>query len=65
MNYFLTIRDGCRPYVEVYSGDRCVLSTLQDYERMRLFNIAEGKVFFAVSYVCLFLFLFLILFRSV
>lgn len=42
MNIF---SDGCRPYVEVYSENRCVLSTLQDYERMRLFNIAEGKVF--------------------
>lgn len=40
---FTKIRDGCRPYVEVYSENRCILSTLQDYERMRLFNIAEGK----------------------
>ena len=37
-------RDGCRPYVEVYQGEDRVLSTLQEYERMRLFNITEGKV---------------------
>nr|CAD7197017.1 unnamed protein product [Timema douglasi] len=38
------MRDGCRPYIEVYQGDDLVLSTLQEYERMRLFNIAEGKM---------------------
>lgn len=37
-------RDGCRPYIEVYSESRCVLSTLQDYEKMRLYHVAEGKV---------------------
>lgn len=41
---FTKVRDGCRPYVEVYQGEDRVLSTLQEYERMRLFNIAEGKV---------------------
>ncbi|KAF5290014.1 hypothetical protein FQR65_LT11680 [Abscondita terminalis] len=40
---FTKVRDGCRPYVEVYSESRCVLSTLQEYERMRLYNITEGK----------------------
>ncbi|XP_050499686.1 cyclin-G-associated kinase [Diabrotica virgifera virgifera] len=46
---FTKIRDGCRPYVEVYSENRCILSTLQDYERMRLFNIAEGKCFLPIN----------------
>lgn len=46
---FLFFSDGCRPYVEVYSENRCVLSTIQDYERMRLYNIAEGKVVFYLS----------------
>ncbi|XP_066992198.2 cyclin-G-associated kinase [Anabrus simplex] len=41
---FTKVRDGCRPYVEVYQGDDKVLSTLQEYERMRLFNITESKV---------------------
>ncbi|RZC42947.1 cyclin-G-associated kinase [Asbolus verrucosus] len=36
---FTKIRDGCRPYLEVYSENRCILSTLQDYERMRLYNV--------------------------
>ena len=37
-------RDGCRLYIEVASNDRIVLSTLQDYERMRLYHSSEGKV---------------------
>jgi cyclin G-associated kinase len=40
----MSFRDGCRPYVEVYEGEDRVLSTLQEYERMRLFNVTEGKV---------------------
>jgi cyclin G-associated kinase len=42
-------RDGCRPYLEVYSENRCVLSTLQDYERMRLYNVSEGKVLLPIN----------------
>ncbi|XP_029716298.2 cyclin-G-associated kinase [Aedes albopictus] len=37
-------RDGCRIYVEVASGDRILFSTLQEYDRMRLYSAAEGKV---------------------
>lgn len=40
---FTKVRDGCRPYLEIYSENRCILSTLQDYEQMRLYNITEGK----------------------
>ncbi|KAF7282230.1 hypothetical protein GWI33_003030 [Rhynchophorus ferrugineus] len=40
---FTKVRDGCRPYVEVYSENRCMLSTLQDYEKMRLYNMSDGK----------------------
>ncbi|KAK7866852.1 hypothetical protein R5R35_006024 [Gryllus longicercus] len=40
---FTKVRDGCRPYVEVYQGDDRVLTTMQEYERMRLFNFTEGK----------------------
>ncbi|KAI4460462.1 auxilin/cyclin g-associated kinase-related [Holotrichia oblita] len=46
---FTKIRDGCRPYVEVYSDNRCVLSTLQDYERMRLYNIMDGTCILPVN----------------
>ncbi|XP_066260785.1 cyclin-G-associated kinase [Euwallacea similis] len=49
MPLFTKVRDGCRPYVEVYSENRCILSTLQDYERMRLYNIAEGKCLLPVN----------------
>ncbi|XP_021693131.1 cyclin-G-associated kinase [Aedes aegypti] len=37
-------RDGCRIFVEVASGDRILFSTLQEYDRMRLYTAAEGKV---------------------
>ncbi|XP_039275916.1 cyclin-G-associated kinase [Nilaparvata lugens] len=40
---FNKVRDGCRPYVEVYQGDERVLTTQQEYERMGLFNITHGK----------------------
>lgn len=42
--FYFYFRDGCRPYLEIYSENKCVLSTLLDYERMRLFNVTEGKV---------------------
>ncbi|KAJ8945124.1 hypothetical protein NQ318_001589 [Aromia moschata] len=46
---FTKIRDGCRPYTEVYNENRCILSTLQDYERMRLFNVVEGKCLLPIN----------------
>lgn len=46
---FTKVRDGCRPYIEIYSENRCILSTLQDYEKMRLYNIAEGKCLLPVN----------------
>lgn len=46
---FTKVRDGCRPYIEIYSENRCMLSTLQDYERMRLFNISDGKCLLPIS----------------
>lgn len=41
---FTKARDGCRPYVEIYNEDRLLLSTLQDYDRLHTYSIAEGKV---------------------
>lgn len=46
---FTKVRDGCRPYLEIYNECRCVLSTLQEYERMRLYNIAEGKCLLPIN----------------
>lgn len=37
-------RDGCRLYIEVVANDRVVISTLQDYDRMRLYHASEGKI---------------------
>ncbi|XP_013177988.1 PREDICTED: cyclin-G-associated kinase isoform X2 [Papilio xuthus] len=41
---FTKARDGCRPYIEIYNEDRLILSTVQDYDRMHLYMMAEGKV---------------------
>lgn len=38
------IRDGVRPYVELYQGDEKIKSTKIDYDKMRVFHISEGKV---------------------
>ncbi|KAM3962866.1 cyclin-G-associated kinase isoform 2-T2 [Aphomia sociella] len=41
---FTKARDGCRPYIEIYNEDRLLLSTLQDYDRLHMYTMAEGKV---------------------
>ncbi|XP_044754346.1 cyclin-G-associated kinase isoform X2 [Coccinella septempunctata] len=46
---FTKVRDGCRPYLEVYSENRCIFSTMQDYEQMRVYNITEGKCFLNIN----------------
>lgn len=40
---FVFIRSGCRPFVEVYIGEDRVLSTSQEYDRMRAYESREGK----------------------
>lgn len=37
-------RDGCRIFVEVTGNDRVIMNTLQEYERMRLYSVSEGKI---------------------
>lgn len=37
-------RDGCRLYIEIVSNDRVDLTTLQDYERLRLYHMTEGRI---------------------
>lgn len=46
---FTKARDGCRPYIEIYNEDRMLLSTLQDYDRLHLYTMAEGKVTLALD----------------
>lgn len=46
---FTKVRDGCRPYIELYSENRCIMSSLQDYEKMRLYNIADGKCLLPIN----------------
>ncbi|XP_016990023.1 cyclin-G-associated kinase [Drosophila rhopaloa] len=42
-------RDGCRIYIEVYCNDNLLLSTLQDYEKMRLHQAGPGKIVLPVN----------------
>ncbi|XP_037946068.1 cyclin-G-associated kinase [Teleopsis dalmanni] len=37
-------RDGCRFFIEVYCNDRMLLTTVQDYEKMRLYLTSPGKI---------------------
>ena len=41
---FTKQRDGCRPYVELFQGDQRIISTLTEYERMRVYHATEDKV---------------------
>ncbi|XP_077377441.1 cyclin-G-associated kinase [Festucalex cinctus] len=36
-------RNGCRPFCEVYVGDERVLTTSQEYDRMRDFKMEDGR----------------------
>ncbi|XP_063988020.1 cyclin-G-associated kinase [Diachasmimorpha longicaudata] len=41
---FTRARDGCRPYVEIYSNGALVYSTKRaEYDEMKLFDMMEGK----------------------
>ncbi|XP_018398325.1 PREDICTED: cyclin-G-associated kinase isoform X1 [Cyphomyrmex costatus] len=42
---FTRARDGCRPYIEIYSNGALVFTTKKaNYEEMKLFGMMEGKV---------------------
>ncbi|XP_058808939.1 cyclin-G-associated kinase isoform X2 [Phymastichus coffea] len=42
---FTKARDGCRPFVEIYSNGAMVYSTKRsEYEEMKLFSMVEGKL---------------------
>ncbi|EDV92666.1 cyclin-G-associated kinase [Drosophila grimshawi] len=42
-------RDGCRIYMEVYCNEKMLLSTLQDYEKMRLHLAGPGKIVLPIN----------------
>lgn len=46
---FTKLRDGCRPFLEVYLGENRILSTAQEYEKMRVYNMADGEIAFPVN----------------
>ncbi|XP_012532377.1 cyclin-G-associated kinase [Monomorium pharaonis] len=42
---FTRAKDGCRPYIEIYSNGALVFTTKKaNYEEMKLFGIMEGKI---------------------
>lgn len=41
---FTKLRDGCRPFVEIYVGEERVHSTCQEYERIAHHNYAEKQL---------------------
>lgn len=41
---FTKLRDGCRPFVEVYIGEERIHSTCQEYERIAHHNYAEKQL---------------------
>ncbi|XP_075061455.1 cyclin-G-associated kinase isoform X2 [Mixophyes fleayi] len=40
---FSKLRNGCRPFCEVYVGDERVATTSQEYDKMRDFKVEDGK----------------------
>uniref|UniRef100_A0AAY5F2K6 DnaJ (Hsp40) homolog, subfamily C, member 6 n=1 Tax=Electrophorus electricus TaxID=8005 RepID=A0AAY5F2K6_ELEEL len=42
-------RSGCRPFCDVLIGETKMISTAQDYERMREYRVHEGKVVFPLG----------------
>ncbi|XP_018903296.2 cyclin-G-associated kinase isoform X2 [Bemisia tabaci] len=40
---FNKVRDGCRPYVEVYQEDERLYTSQTEYDKMTVFNITHGK----------------------
>ncbi|KAK4294346.1 hypothetical protein Pmani_033019 [Petrolisthes manimaculis] len=46
---FTQRRDGVRPYVEVWQGDHRMLSTLQEYERLKLYFPTDNKIIVPVN----------------
>ncbi|XP_066915198.1 cyclin-G-associated kinase-like [Clytia hemisphaerica] len=43
---FNKARTGCRPFIEIYEGDKRILSTAQEVEQMREYTQHDGKILF-------------------
>lgn len=48
---FTKARDGCRPFVKIYSGEECVYSSCLEYEKLIHYPISAEKVEFAIPNV--------------
>ncbi|XP_045604252.1 cyclin-G-associated kinase isoform X1 [Procambarus clarkii] len=46
---FTQRRDGARPYVEVWQGEHKMLSTLQEYDHMRLYMPPDNKIIIPIN----------------
>ncbi|GAB6028806.1 DnaJ (Hsp40), sub C, member 6 [Chamberlinius hualienensis] len=49
---FTKLKDGCRPFIEVFVGDELILSTMNDYERLRHYMISDGQISFPLNLTC-------------
>ncbi|XP_022706177.1 cyclin-G-associated kinase-like isoform X2 [Varroa jacobsoni] len=45
---FTKVRDGCRPFVNIYVKDECVYSTCLEYEKLTHFSATAGNVDFDI-----------------
>ncbi|XP_064624452.1 cyclin-G-associated kinase-like isoform X2 [Lineus longissimus] len=46
---FNKMQNGCRPFAEVYLGEDRILSTSQEYEKMKGFSIDESRAFIPLN----------------
>eukprot|EP00795_Rhopilema_esculentum_P004222 gene4222-20410_t len=46
---FNKARTGCRPFIEVYQGERRILSTSSDIEQMREYTLSDRRIDFHVN----------------
>ncbi len=42
--YCFVHRNGCTPFVEVYIGEDRILSTSQEYDKMPVWGVEQGKI---------------------
>ncbi len=40
----MVYRNGCTPFVEVYVGEDRILSTSQEYDKMPVWGVEQGKI---------------------
>ncbi|VUZ50265.1 unnamed protein product [Hymenolepis diminuta] len=46
---FNRLKNGCRPYIEIYQGDKKVFTSMTDYESLRTYEFEDRKVEFILN----------------